>query len=98
MRVEFADADLEQIFSDDAHKLGLPIAVIKSARLKLLMLEQAPDERTIRNWAALRYKKLSGDREGQRSIRINKQYRIVFELLDHEHRPVIRVLEIDDTH
>lgn len=98
MRVEFADDDLEQIFSDEAHKLGLPIGVIKGARLKLLKLEQAPDERTLRNWKALRYKKLSGSREGQRSIRINNQYRIVFELLDDERPPVIRVLEIDDTH
>lgn len=98
MRIEFADDGLERIFDDDAHKLGLPIAVIKGARNKLLMLEQAPDERTLRGWKSLHYKKLSGNRDGQRSIRINDQYRIVFELLDHEQPSVIRILEIDDTH
>lgn len=61
-------------------------------------MEQAPDERTLRNWKSLNYKKLSGDREGQRSVRINDQYRIVFELLDDERPPAIRILEIDDTH
>jgi toxin HigB-1 len=97
MRVEF-DGDLEDILTDKAHKLGLPIAVIRAARLKLLKLEMAPDERTIREWKSLNYKKLSGNREGQRSIRINSQYRIVFKLLDDERPPVIRILEIDDTH
>ena len=98
MKVEFDDPALEQIFTEDAHKLGLPFAVIKGARNKLLLLEQVPDERGLRNWKSLHYKKLSGDREGQRSIRINDQYRIVFSLSDHEHPPVIRVLEIDDIH
>lgn len=97
MKVEF-DGDLEDVLTDKAHKLGLPIAVIRGARRKLLQLELAPDERTIREWKSLHYKKLSGNREGQRSIRINEQYRIVFELLDHEQPPVIKVLEIDDIH
>ena len=97
MRVEF-NGGLEDILTEKAHKLGLPIAVIRGARRKLLQLEQAPDERTLRNWKSLHFKKLSGDREGQRSIRINEQYRIVFELLDNERPPVIRVLQIDDIH
>lgn len=98
MRIEFADEGLKRICTDEAHKLGLPIAVIKSAQRKLIQLEQAPDERTLRNWKSLNYKKLSGAREGQRSIRVNNQYRIVFVLLEDERPPAIRILEIDDTH
>lgn len=98
MRVEFADERLKRICTPEAHKLGLPIGVIRAAQRKLILMEQAPDERTLRNWKALNFKKLSGDREGQRSIRINDQYRIIFELLDEEHPPTIRILEIDDTH
>jgi proteic killer suppression protein len=97
MRVEF-DGDLEDILTDKAHKLGLPIAIIQGARRKVLLLEQAPDERTLREWKSLNFKRLSGNREGQRSIRINDQYRIVFELLEDERPPRIRILEIDDTH
>lgn len=98
MRIEFADERLLLLFTRDAHKLGLPIAVIKAAQLKLYEMEQAPDERSLRNWKGLRYKKLSGEREGQRSIRVNAQYRIVFEILNDERPPLIRVLEIDDIH
>ena len=98
MRIEFADEALQRICTDEAHKLGLPIAVIKSARRALIRLEQAPDERTLRNWKAFNYKKLKGKRVGQRSIRVNDQYRIVFELLSDERPPAARILEIDDTH
>lgn len=98
MRIEFADERLRRICTDEAHKLGLPIAVIRAAQRKLIQLEQAPDERTLRNWKALNYKKLSGDREGQRSIRVNDQYRIVFVLMDDERPPAVRIIEIDDTH
>ncbi|PCD03730.1 plasmid maintenance system killer [Sphingomonas spermidinifaciens] len=98
MRIEFANDHLARICTNEAHKLGLPISVITAARLKLLKLEAAPDERTLRNWKGLYYKKLSGDREGQRSVRINDQYRIVFRLLDDQRPPTILVIDIDDIH
>jgi proteic killer suppression protein len=98
MRIKFADERLKRICTPEAHKLGLPIAVIRAAQRKLVLIEQAPDERTLRNWKSLNYKKLSGEREGQRQIRINDQYRMVFVLNDDEQPPVVKVLEIDDTH
>ena len=98
MKVEFADDDLAQICSDEAHRLGLPFAVIKAARRRLIQLEAAHDERDLRNLKSLNYKKLQGGREGHRSIRINDQYRIVFTLSEDEKPPVIMVVEIGDTH
>ena len=98
MRIEFADEDLSRICTDQAFRLGLPVAVIRSARNKLIQLEAAKDERDLRNLKSLNYKKLSGDREGQRSVRVNDQYRIVFVLSEDERPPIIRILEIGDTH
>ncbi|MGB9152523.1 MAG: type II toxin-antitoxin system RelE/ParE family toxin [Alphaproteobacteria bacterium] len=98
MRIEFANDALARICTDAAHKMGLPITVIKAARRKLIQLEAAVDERDLRNLKGLHYKKLQGSRDGQRSIRINDQYRIVFTLAENERPPVITVIEIDDTH
>ena len=98
MKVEFANADLARICTDDAHRMGLPFAVIKGARRKLLQLEAATDERDIRNLKGLMYKKLQGQREGQHSIRINDQYRIVFTMTEGERSVGIMVIEIGDTH
>ncbi|TGV93875.1 type II toxin-antitoxin system RelE/ParE family toxin, partial [Mesorhizobium sp. M2E.F.Ca.ET.154.01.1.1] len=71
MRIVFADKDLARILTEEAHKLGLPIAVIKAARNKLVQLEAAPDERTLRNLKGLNFKKRQGVDDGVRSIRVN---------------------------
>lgn len=90
--------DLGQVCTDAAHRTGLPFMVIKAVRRKLIQMEAAQDERDLRNLKGLNYKKLQGDREGERSIRVNDQYRIVFTLADSEKPPVILILEIGDTH
>lgn len=97
MEIVFADAALALIESDDAGATRLPVAVIKSARRKLVVLRAAPDDRSLRNWKSLHYEKLKGDREGLRSIRVNDQYRIVFEL--SETQPLTAtILSIEDYH
>ena len=98
MKIEFADDDLARICTDEAHKMGLPIAVIRGARRKLIQMEAALDERDLRNLKGLHYKKLHGRREGQHSIRINDQYRIVFTISGGGRTAVITVIEIGDTH
>jgi proteic killer suppression protein len=98
MKVEFADDDLARICTDQAYRLGLPVAVIRMARFRLVQLQAARDERDLRNLKGLHYKKGKGDRNGTRSIRINDQYWIVFTLSEEENPPIIRVIEIGDTH
>lgn len=98
MKIEFRDKALALIRTDRAAETKLPFPVIKSCRDKLVFLEAAPDERTIRNWKSLRYEKLKGDREGQRSIRINDQWRLVFELDEASNPATIIVLTVEDYH
>ena len=78
MKIEFRDKRLALIRTERAHELGLPFAVVKRAREKLIVIEAAPDERTLRNWKSLNYKKLEGEKKGLRQVRINDQYRICF--------------------
>lgn len=98
MRIEFRDRSLALIQTNRAAETRLPIAIIKSCRDKLVVLAAAPDERTLRNWRSLHYEKLKGDREGQRSIRLNDQWRLVFELDDTQTPPTIVVLAVEDYH
>ena len=97
MRLEFADDDLARICTNEAHRLGLPFAVIKAARRKLIQLQAAKDERDLRNLKGLHYKKRQGFKDDRRSVRINDQYRIVFTITEAQ-PPTIRILEIGDTH
>jgi proteic killer suppression protein len=98
MKIEFRDRRLGLIRTDRAAETKLPFPVIKSCREKLIVLEAAPDERTLRNWKSLRYEKLKGDRAGQRSIRINDQWRLVFTLDESSQPPTINVLAVEDYH
>jgi toxin HigB-1 len=98
MKVEFCDQRLPLVRTDRAAETKLPVSVIKSCREKLILLEAAPDERTLRNWKSLHYEKLSGDREGQRSIRLNKQWRLTFEFDDKMSPPTATILGVEDYH
>ncbi|MCC3244594.1 type II toxin-antitoxin system RelE/ParE family toxin [Methylocystis sp. WRRC1] len=98
MRVVFADEKLSLIETDEAGETRLPIGVIKSARRKLTVLRAAIDDRSLRNWKSLHYEKLKGDREGQRSIRVNDQYRMVFELDEETEPQTVTILSIEDYH
>ena len=96
MKIEFANPHLALIRTDQAHKLRLPIAVIKSCRNKLLLIENAATERTLRNWKSLDYKKLEGS--DIRQIRINDQYRMRFKLDTTTTPPTVTVIFIGDPH
>lgn len=98
MRIVFARDELALIETDEAGQTRLPVAVIKSARRKLTVIRAATDDRSLRNWKSLRYEKLQGNREGQRSIRLNDQYRMVFDLNAETDPPTVTILSIEDYH
>ena len=98
MEIEFRDKRLALIQTDRAAETRLPISVIKSCRDKLVVLGAAPDTRTLRNWKSLHFEKLQGDRSGQCSIRLNDQWRLIFEL-DEDRIPLRAIiLAVDDYH
>jgi proteic killer suppression protein len=73
----FADPETEKVFNREfSRKLAGDIQSI--ALRKLRMLSNAHATSDLRSPPANRLEKLSGDREGQYSIRINDQYRICF--------------------
>jgi proteic killer suppression protein len=96
MRVVFRDARLAVIRTENHGQLGFPVEVVQSVRRKLVVLDAAPDERTLRNWKSLHFEKLGGDREGQRSVRINDKWRLVFLLDVTIVPPTIEVLAIEN--
>lgn len=97
MDIEFRDKSLSLIETERAAETKLPISVINSFRDKMVVLRAATDERTLRNWKSLHYEKLKGQ-EGERSIRLNKQWRVVF-LIETECKPnKLTILRVEDYH
>jgi proteic killer suppression protein len=98
MEIVFADPILGLIETEEAGQTRLPVPVIKSARRKLTVLRAATDDRSLRNWKSLHYKKLKGDRAGQRSIRLNDQYRMVVALDESTNPQTLTIIAIEDYH
>ncbi len=73
----FREQETEKIFRRQFSP-RLPQDVQRSARRKLEVLDSAETSEDLRIPPANRLEKLSGDREGQYSIRINDQWRICF--------------------
>ena len=71
------DAETEKIFRREFSR-KLPGDIQSAALRKLRMLNNAVTTNDLRVPPANRLEKLSGDREGQYSIRINDQWRICF--------------------
>jgi len=72
----------------------LPLQIQREAYKKLLMLDASTNIEDLKIPPSNRLEKLSGDRKGQYSIRINKQYRICFKYAEHQSYDV----EIVDYH
>lgn len=79
MRViqNFTDKIAEQIHARN-HPKGFPQDLVRRAQRKLAILDAALTVNDLRSPPGNRLEKLSGDRAGQHSIRINDQFRICF--------------------
>ncbi len=73
----FADEETEKIFKGQVSR-KLPPTIQKTARRKLLYLEDAENLQDLRSPPGNRLEPLRGDRAGQYSMRINEQWRICF--------------------
>ena len=73
----FKDSETEKVFNRERSR-RLPQSVHRPALKKLLILDAAGSLADLRIPPGNRLEKLSGDRKGQHSIRINDQWRICF--------------------
>jgi proteic killer suppression protein len=95
MRIAYADTTLALLETDQAGMTQLPVAAIKSARRRLTVLRAAKDDLSLKNWKSLHYETMKGNREGQRSVRVNNEYRMVFNLDEETDPQTITVLMIE---
>ena len=89
----FASRETEKIFQGQISK-KLPLEIQRTARRKLIYLDDAEDLHDLQAPLGNRLEKLKGVRVGQYSIRINDQWRICFDWIDNKARNV----EIVDYH
>lgn len=91
MRVRYGDDNLALVETDQAHRLRLPVQVVQTARRRIRFLRQAQDERDLYALTSLHYEKLEAGRAGQRSIRLNDKWRLIFRI-DRDCEPLELIL------
>jgi len=74
----FKDERAEAILAGRHPGKGFPADLLRVAKRKLEMLDAAPVLKDLRFPPGNRLEALSGDRQGQHSIRVNDQFRLVF--------------------
>lgn len=98
MEVEFDDHDLDRLETDAQYTAGHSQEVVRAYRKRMQQIRAFRDERDFLAVRSLNFEKLKGNREGQHSIRLNLQWRLVLEIRGNHPCKVIRIVEIVDYH
>jgi toxin HigB-1 len=98
MEVEFDDDDLDRLETDAQYTAGHSQEVVRAYRKRMQQIRAFRDERDFLSVRSLNFEKLKGNREGQHSIRLNLQWRLILEIRGAHPCKVIGIIEIVDYH
>lgn len=98
MDVTFADDDLKRLEDEVSPASRHAQNIVKAFKKVMRVVRDALDERDIRAMKSLRFEQLKGDRSHQHSLRLNAQWRLIFEIKDGSPKNTIRIIGIEDYH
>ena len=98
MDVEFEDASLKRLEADPGFTAGYDAAIVKAFRKRMQLIRAAVDERAFYTMKSLHYEKLKGDRDGQSSMRLNDQWRLLLRVQQDDDGKTILIISIIDYH
>ena len=98
MDVRFDDKELEALESDPEHKSRLSRSLVRQFRKVMNLIRSVPHEAGLYTWKGLKFEKLSGDRDHQRSLRLNDQWRLIVEIEKGDPGNTCVVKGIEDYH
>lgn len=98
MEVRHDDASLERLEADPRYTAGFDAAIVKAYRKRMQVIRAALDERVFYAMKSLHYEKLKGDRVGQRSMRLNDQWRLILRIEEDDTGKLVVIVSIDDYH
>lgn len=96
--VTFGDDDLARLVTEEAFSKELPPGVTKAYRKRIFVIQSVSDEREFYAFRSLHFEKLKGKRQGQYSMRLNDQYRLILELVGDGRDKRVHIVEVTDYH
>ena len=98
MDVDYADEDLRRLEVDPTFSAGFGVEIVRSFRKKIWFIRQAMDERDIAAMRGMNFEKLKPPRDHEYSVRLNEQWRLIFELVPGENGKTVMIVGIEDYH
>jgi proteic killer suppression protein len=98
MQVEFEDPDLQRLEAEVAFTAGLAQPLVTMFRRRMQLIRAAVDIRAFYALKSLHFEKLKGDREGQYSMRLNEQWRLIVRLEQNPDGTTVVIVSIVDYH
>lgn len=98
MEVKFEDTSLQRLEADASYTAGFDAAIVKAFRKRMQLIRAAADERAFYTMKSLHYEKLKGDRDGQHSMRLNDQWRLILRVDQDESGKFVVIISIIDYH
>ena len=98
MRVEFKTEYLSYLYETPLDEIKgkhvFPKDIIKQYKKKIQLLISIDSVVQLKQFGGLNFEFLKGDRKGECSIRINKQYRLIFEQKEAKKISIVLINEI----
>ena len=96
--VLYKDESLERLERDAKYTAGYSQAIIRAFRKRMWSIRNATDERDFYGMSSARFEKLQGNRSHQYSMRLNDQWRLIFEIQGKGKTKIFLVIGIEDYH
>lgn len=99
MNFEFADSELIKLYTEEKGDYArLDKAVRDRFFLAMDRISAIIDFDELREWRGGRLEELKGNRQGEYSVRLGDQYRLIFTREESEEGPFLKILKIEDYH
>jgi len=98
MLFRHADKTLARVDEDPDYRGKLSDALVRAFRMRMQAIRAAVNENDQRSLKSLHFEKLKGDRKDQYSIRLNDQFRLIFDIEKGDRGNTIVVLGVEDYH
>ena len=98
MDVAFRDETLRRVEADAQFDGGMSEGLANAFRKRMQQIRSALDERDFYALKSLRFEKLEGKRQHQRSMKLNDQWRLIIEIVGEASAKKILVISVEDYH
>ncbi|MGL4502508.1 MAG: type II toxin-antitoxin system RelE/ParE family toxin [Planktothrix sp.] len=100
MKFQFKNKKLEALYTEEKNAHKYPNDVVDRFFKVIALIDGIPNEQDLYNFKGLRFEKLKGERgkEGQHSIRLNQQWRLILMIKKNSDGNFILVVDIEDYH